>query len=497
MLSYQTEKRLAALLVQLLDCESSVEKSRQNLCMLQNFDVFSAFSLIDSETNGTINISDIQNFVSRRGIAITRLHLELLIAQYDSNFDQRLGLDEFQALVLPSENHELRKETIEREAFPPSLYVESVLARHIELEANFQGHLQTFKRSLFTRKDFSMIDAFRAVDTCRENYITVYSLNDFFRKHKISFDFDELEGIIRRIDLDCDMKLNYEEFVAGILPANRTPLDASRKKLRKKPQTRASSRVDLKSSQKSPKRATTALQKPMRNKILESVPPSDIQEILDTLSSQIILDRENEKAKIKLVSHTDFNIPDIFRLLDSKNKSYIECSDIEILLRELQVPFHIDEIYLVLRRFSGNSGLKLNYSDTESLFLPYNTLYNKSTAMRKAREYFDGYRTFSADALDDLISFMKVLLQGENHSECLRKRVATMTWLNLYEIFQMIDRDQDGVLTASDLKYALLESQVKPGIDDFEMIIRRYHKGINCAISYPEFIQELTPKLFN
>ena len=157
MLSLDTERTLAALLFQIAQIEAEVEASRQELCKNPNFDVYSTFRLIDTQTNGKINIIDLKNFLSKRNISITRLHLELLINQYDSNMDQMLSLEEFQPLVLPSENIELREETLKRNVFPPSLYVESTLARHIELEANIQGQLQTLKINLFTKHDFSAI----------------------------------------------------------------------------------------------------------------------------------------------------------------------------------------------------------------------------------------------------------------------------------------------------------------------------------------------------
>ena len=429
MLSQETEKRLATLLMQIHQCEITVEKSRQDLCKNLNFDVYSAFRLIDNATNGKISVLDLQNFLSRRNVSITRLHLELLISQYDSNMDKMLSLEEFQALVLPSEDLELREETLTRNIYPPTLYVESILARHIELEANFQGELQTYKRNLFIREDFNPIDAFRAIDLNTSNFLTSYALKEFLKKHKYIIDIDDLETIIRRIDIDCDMKISYEEFVEGILPVNRNPLVKKPKKNHisstRKIKSRITSRAELRSPKKNTFRSTTSynLHRPVRSKLFDNVQEDDFQEIITILSTQIYLDRDTEQAKIILSSHKDFNISDIFKILDIEYKKYIDCYDIENLLRELQVPFHIDEIYLIVKRYCSYDH-KLDYSNIEKLFLPINKDHCINIINRPANKYFDGLRTFSADTLDDLISLMKTMLRNENHAETLRKRLA-------------------------------------------------------------------------
>ena len=255
MLSLDTERTLAALLFQTAQIEAEVEASRQELCKNPNFDVYSTFRLIDTQTNGKINIIDLKNFLSKRNISITRLHLELLINQYDSNMDQMLSLEEFQPLVLPSENIELREETLKRNVFPPSLYVESTLARHIELEANIQGQLQTLKRNLFTKHDFSAIEAFRIIDKDRANFINIYRIRDFLIKNGFSVSFRDIDNIIRRVDIDNDSKLSYEEFTVGILPINRKPITSPGKRRNyspKRTQTRLSSRNTIKSDKKDP-----------------------------------------------------------------------------------------------------------------------------------------------------------------------------------------------------------------------------------------------------
>ena len=218
MLNVETERRLARLLFQIAECERSVERSRQDLCSNPNFDVYSIFRILDSRTNGKLEVSDIKIFLSRSGISVTRQTLQFVIKQYDSNNDNKLSLEEFQNLVLPTEDSELRRDVLARNIYPVTTYIENIVARHIELESSYQSQLETLKKSLVSRFDFSAIDAFRVVDVDRLNFINIYEIRDFLRRNGYSITVQDLDGIIRRIDTDCDSKLNYEEFSGYILP---------------------------------------------------------------------------------------------------------------------------------------------------------------------------------------------------------------------------------------------------------------------------------------
>ena len=429
MLSLDTERTLAALLFQIAQIEAEVEASRQELCKNPNFDVYSTFRLIDTQTNGKINIIDLKNFLSKRNISITRLHLELLINQYDSNMDQMLSLEEFQPLVLPSENIELREETLKRNVFPPSLYVESTLARHIELEANIQGQLQTLKRNLFTKHDFSAIEAFRIIDKDRANFINIYRIRDFLIKNGFSVSFRDIDNIIRRVDIDNDSKLSYEEFTVGILPINRKPITSPGKRRNyspKRTQTRLSSRNTIKSDKKDPPRSSTTgkLSRSVRTKLFPTVSEPDISEILSIFIEQISMHKTIENCKIRLSKHFDFNLANLIRIFDFRAKGFIECTDIENVLRELQIPYHVDEVYLLIRHYCTSHELKLSYFDLEKIFLSNNQFYYNLVKANKPKICQDRFRAFSADTLDGIVSLLKTSLRNENNSETLRKKLS-------------------------------------------------------------------------
>ena len=102
MLSLETERRLAQLLNQIIECERTIEHSRQDLCRNPNFDPYGAFNAIDRLAVRGLSLSDLRDFQSRVGIFSTSDDLNLLIKQYDSDNDGRLSMTDFFQLVLSS-----------------------------------------------------------------------------------------------------------------------------------------------------------------------------------------------------------------------------------------------------------------------------------------------------------------------------------------------------------------------------------------------------------
>lgn len=230
MLSLETERRLSRLLFQTAECERSIERNRQELCSNLNFDVYSVFSILDSRITGKVDATDLKLFISKYGISATRASLQLVINQYDSNRDQKLSLDEFKFFLLTSEDQDLRNEVLLRKVNPITQYIESGVARHIELEASYQEQLETLKKSLVSRHDFNALDAFRTIDTDRLSAIGSFEIRDFLRKNGYSINHQNINAIVRRIDLDGDSRLSYDEFVAGILPQIKNRASYSPKK---------------------------------------------------------------------------------------------------------------------------------------------------------------------------------------------------------------------------------------------------------------------------
>lgn len=501
MLSLETERRLARLLFQIAECERSVERSRQDLCSNPNFDIYSVFRLIDYRTNGKIEVVDLKNFLSRCGLSATRPSLQLLINQYDSNNDFKLSLEEFQCLILPSEHPELRRDVLSRNVYPISQYIENSAGRHFELEASYQAQLETLKKSLNARNDFSAIDGFRAVDVDRLNFINVYEIRDFLRRNGYTTTMQDLDGIIRRIDTDCDSKISYEDFARYMLPIEK-PSSSTKSSPIKRSVSRGSPNKSLKSSpSKSPVKSSPDRKKTnrsMRSKLFHSVAPADMEQIVQMFSSQISIDNDFELEKIELAKKPDLNLLDFFRLFDINDKNYITAADIEGLLQDLRIAYSIDEVYLLVRRFSSYHDAKLRYSDFERMYLPRDRYFSQILREKRSRdqEVYDRLRLFSLETIDQIIRILRLQLNNEIVAENLRKGVTGKKWINLYEVFETIDRDRDGMISIGEFQDIMKNYGEYPSISELEGLVERYDKDFDRKVTYSEFIEEITPKLF-
>lgn len=507
MLNLETERRLARLLFQIAECERSIERSRQDICSNPNFDMYSIFRILDSQTNGKLEIGDLKSFLSRVGISVLKSNLALVIRQYDSNNDGRLSLEEFQALVLPSEDLELHRAVLSRNIYPVNAYTESSVARHIELEASYQAQLETLKKSLASRVDFTPIDAFRAVDVDKLNFINAYEIRDFLRRNGYSITMQDLDGIIRRIDTDNDSKINYEDFTASVLPSKKErPQSVPRKASNNSPLRRTSTKASPnKSTYSSPNKSPSKqinqkkIYRSMRPKLFTYVPYEDMKHVVNTFSAQIRLDLDIERERIILAKKPEFTLIDFFRVFDIDDKNFFISSDIEGLLQCLSIPYDIDEVYLLIRHFSSYRDSSIRFSDFERMYMPRDRYYAQILRNKRAVIVppYNRLSVFSSDTIDQIIRVLRLQLQSEILAENLRKNITSKKWINFYEVFEEIDKDRDGMITIGEFQDVFIRHSESPSITELEILVERYDKDFDRRVSYSEFIEEITPKLFN
>lgn len=67
-------------------------------------------------------------------------------------------------------------------------------------------------RDLERAPDYSIQAAFRTIDCHNEGYINLANLTHFFKKHGDYLIQNEVYAILRRIDVDGDAKISFNEF---------------------------------------------------------------------------------------------------------------------------------------------------------------------------------------------------------------------------------------------------------------------------------------------
>ena len=477
---------LGLLFLSVSECERQVELSRRELCLNLNFDPGSVFRQLDVDNNGKLAWTDLKSFLARRSMAITRLFLDLLIRQYDWDQEGLLGFEGFKSFVVCNEDPDLAFSALNRKILP-SLYVESLLARHLELECNWQGRLQAEKRRLFIHPEFNPSLAFKVVSSVHDPFISLVSLKSFLEPFESEVRDEDCERVIKRLDRDADLKISYQEFLNFVLPVNQqvpdavklstSPVKRAKTREMRRPRTESSA-VKVRTLYESTPKIKPLLLGTNEKKIV-------FQDFGQVLKNQVEVDAYCEKFKAKLVSHLDFSFDELIKLIDKHTKKFVVREDFYTILKDLQVPYHIDEVDLLFSEFKNTE--KLSYRQVKQIFVPIN--FKDHQRVHKSRE--EGYRVFSADTLNDLISLLKVLLESQIELETLRRSLSPSS---IPQLFHEIDLDNSNSISLPDLRTYLghitnlREHQVR-------LLFRRYSKSLTKEITYSDFLEELTPKL--
>ena len=216
MLSKNTISIFCDLLMNLSEKEKQVEISRQILCQNLNFDAYQVFSYIDRESKNYINEINLMVLLNKKNkIPCTLEELQFLIFLYDENFDAKLSYSEFLNIVLSNNNYELRKSAREKIC---SNYDISTLSFNIEysLVKLFQKELDLIRTTrilidkLKSRNDFNVHDLFHYVKGYGN--ITHESMKIFLEKNFKLFDNNDLNNIMKRMDINKDSKIDFDEF---------------------------------------------------------------------------------------------------------------------------------------------------------------------------------------------------------------------------------------------------------------------------------------------
>jgi len=117
MLSFDSEHRLANLLVAVGDGERKLESLRQRLCLIRDFAPHSAFQRIDRDATGRIKSVELLNFLrDHHSLSASESELFYLVKFFDSDNDGALSFQDFLQMLLPCEDNCLRNVTLDRKA---------------------------------------------------------------------------------------------------------------------------------------------------------------------------------------------------------------------------------------------------------------------------------------------------------------------------------------------------------------------------------------------
>ena len=208
MLSIETDKRLAKLMMQLAEGERTIEIARQVLSDLYDFDAYQIFKNLDIEGKNRIDAINIIEFLKNKGIYTSQEEAKLIILFYDQDFDGVLTYPEFINLV------QSEKSIHKSPNFSPtdclSYNVDRSLGKLLEKEVELARMILYILKDLRCRYDFNIHDLYHSVKNW--NFITSDSIRNFLEKNGFSYLESDIKSIIKRMDLNRDGKIDLSEF---------------------------------------------------------------------------------------------------------------------------------------------------------------------------------------------------------------------------------------------------------------------------------------------
>jgi len=82
----------------------------------------------------------------------------------------------------------------------------------LKLEIEFHLHLESLKHNLKRRVDWSHMRAFQTIDNRGEGFLNYNNLMNFCRMNSWRASESQIIAIVRRLDVDADQRITFNEF---------------------------------------------------------------------------------------------------------------------------------------------------------------------------------------------------------------------------------------------------------------------------------------------
>lgn len=504
---------LSELLMKFMHGERDIEYSRKSLSDLYTFNPRSLFNALAKVYRTSITPRDLREFLQENGTEVSDEDVYLVVRQYSADQNGRLSYEDFLHLVLPSTN-ELISKLAQNRLFPESpdekvnFYFQSLLSSEVKL----QRELEDLKSALFKSSNFSLWKSFEFLNKSGTGSITEIEVKEFLRYYSKFITSDDYDALMRRIDLEDDLVINYNEFLEGLIPMqmpgnneNRVKsldpeenVEQSQEKVKTEeihesqdPIIFTDEPLDSQDLEKSPKfndpkefSLSQQFETPEKSKGMPKL-SRKLQEHMDKVAEIWVKELEVEKKyeflRENLIMQDDFSVSKLFELIDNEGKGEIYMLDFENFLKTLNISTNRNAIFQFFSRFA-NAEMILTFQEFLTIFSCQDEEYNEILKNSENNE------EFFKETVEKISEFFSFLLENE---DCICKMKEFFSGLDrkeLGEIFEGFDFDKDGVIDGMDLKNSLKRIGVNCASKDLRSLMRRYSDE---AIDLDDFIKKI------
>ena len=515
MLSIETDKRLAKLMMQLAEGERTIEITRQVLSDLYDFDAYQIFKNLDLEGKNRIDSDNITEFLKNKGIYTSEEEAKLIILFYDQDFDGVLTYPEFINLV------QSEKSIHKSPNFSPNdclgYNVDRTLGKLLEKESELARMILYILKDLKCRYDFNIHELYHSVKNW--NFITADSIRNFLEKNDFSYLESDIKSIIKRMDLNRDGKIDLGEFhvllgypncgyccpclscpCCGACYCNscfcnlpcyyhgrihrsvNSPNRNQREDIAREYYNFNSylNNNDLKYSNKSNNYKlfnNNSLNLPRQNLNLSELNRQNNNLSLNN-NKDLLSSPPQKKNKYKKIISNSLSM----RLSPERKYGPIE----------IELCDQCNQIQCICGNLSKNNN-KNNHNDfsPENSSKKNNNNYDSSIGFNNS--IINTNKNLKSFEINQFNDFLKVLMQGEKEIELNKIDLALKSDFNCEDAFRIFEKEGQGYLTKDDLKFGFNSLGINFNDNDINLFMKRFDLKKKNNINFQEFFDILVP----
>jgi Ca2+-binding EF-hand superfamily protein len=216
------EKELVGWFQEEIKINRDVERKKNELSLKHDFNLFDAFRMFDRQGTGYANLNDFQETFEYFNFSAPKDEIFLLIKHF-SNSGQ-LNFKQFSEVISPKQEEYARilrnrsSNDLDLEFPEFSRETLNTFLETFRLLLDAESLAERVRQRLTRMPDFSLYQAFMAVDKGRDGFITIDEFQSVLQSHSIFASTKDLQSLLGKYDKNKDGRVSYTDFIEEITP---------------------------------------------------------------------------------------------------------------------------------------------------------------------------------------------------------------------------------------------------------------------------------------
>ena len=225
---------------------------------------------------------------------------------------------------------------------------------------------------------------------------------------------------------------------------------------------------------------------------LRSMPREQVRTCISALTSFLSNHREIEKKKNLLAICKDFCIQDLYHMMSGSKRSKIKFTNMRQFFKKYNIKINKKQVEVLFERGDLNGDGLVDFKEFVELFCPFTKKF-KAAMLKKKRTRVRHFSEYSMHTKRSFIQLIQSIINCEVSSELYRNMIKKF----IFDMFDLLDKTQSGVITLHDLGDFLAEFGLgDTTIREVALLVRRFDLNKDGKISFDEFLNEMSPRRY-